>query len=162
MVRSVGLGAVVLYASLIVLIYTRQPQTLAEIRGSVAAGIGVYHVDQQAFAEGLTLFHQDRFPAARAAFERADPALRDARTQFYIAYSFYREGWHHLYSDDRLFAEGLKAADKAVALDPQNLLKVEEAGLQLTTPRDLQAEIQAGLRKEPSDFNPLRLFDQRK
>ena len=161
-VRGVGLGATVLYAALIVLIYVRQPQTLAEVRGNVAASIGAYRVDQQAFNEGLMLFHAERFPAARDAFLRADPVQRDALTQFYIAYSYYREGWHRLYRDDRLYAEGLKAADKAVALDPNGLLKVDDIGMQIRTPRELQAELQAGLEKAPSDFNPLRLFDGRK
>ena len=161
-VRGIGLGAAVIYATLIVLIYARQPQTLAQFRGTVSSSIGAYRIDQQAFREGLTLFRADRFVAARAAFERADPGERDALTQFYIAYAYYREGWHRTYSDDRLFAEGLKAADKAVALDSQNLLTVDDADLQIKTPRELQAEIQAGLRKDASDLNPMRLFDKRK
>ena len=161
-VRGVGLGAVILYAALIMLVYTRQPQTLAQFSGTVSASVGAYRVDQQSFSEGLVLFHADRFVAARAAWQRADPAERDARTQFYIAYSYYREGWHRTHSDDRLFAEGLKAADKAVALDAQNLLNVDDMDLKIKTPRELQAELQAGLRQDASDFNPMRLFDTRK
>ena len=42
------------------------------------------------------------------AFARADPAVRDARTQFYIAYSYYRQGWGRLYHDDALYAEGAR------------------------------------------------------
>ena len=43
-----------------------------------------------------------------AAPDRADPARRDAPTQFYIAYSFYREGWGRVYSDDRAVQAGAR------------------------------------------------------
>ncbi len=161
-VRGVGLGAALVYAVLIVWIYTRQPATLAQIRGGMSASIGAYQVNSQAFAEGLTFFRADRFVEARAAFQRADPAERDAVTQFYIAYTYYRQGWHRMYSDDELFAEGLKVAEKAVALDPEQKVSVNAVGLQLRTPLELRAELEAGLKQEPSDFNPLRLFGDRK
>ena len=160
--RGLGLGVAVLYAALIVWIYARQPETFAQVRGGVAAGIGAYRVDQAAFGDGVAHFHAERFDDARAAFRRADPAERDPRTLFYIAYSFYRQGWHRLYSDDRLFAEGLKAADKAIALDQGGAVRVDDVRLQLRTPRELRAELEAGLRKDASDFNPLRLFGERK
>lgn len=161
-VRSAGLAVTLLYASIIVWTYTRQPESFAQFRGGVAASIGAYTVDQQAFAEGLTHFRADRFADARAAFQRADQAERDARTQFYIAYTFYREGWHRFYSDDALFGEGLKVAAKAVALDPGAQLRVDDVSLKLHTPRELRAELEAGLRHEASDLNPLRLFGERK
>jgi tetratricopeptide (TPR) repeat protein len=147
---------------LIAWIYTRQPATLAQIRGGMSASIGAYHVNSQALAEGLAFFRGDRFVEARAAFQRADPAERDALTQFYIAYTYYRQGWHRLYSDDALFAEGLKAAEKAVALDPEQKVSVNAVGLQLRTPLELRAELESGLKQEPADFNPLRLFGDRK
>jgi hypothetical protein len=161
-VRSVGLAVTVVYASVIVWTYTRQPESFAQFRGGVAASIGAYTVDQQAFADGVSHFRADRFPDARAAFHRADPAERDARTQFYIAYTFYREGWHRLYSDDVLFGQGLKAVEKAVALDPGGQLRVDDVSLKLQTPRELRAELESGLRHEASDLNPLRLFGERK
>ena len=161
-IRGLGLGAAVLYGSLIVWIYARQPETFAQVRGGVAAGIGAYRVDQQAFNAGVTHFHAERFEDARAAFRRADPAERDALAQFYVAYSYYRQGWHRLYSDDVLFGEGLKAAEKSVALDPASTLMVDDARLQLKTPRALRAELEAGLRRDASDFNPMRLFGGRK
>ncbi len=156
------MAAALLYASLIVWIYARQPATFAQVRGGVAAGIGAYRVDQQAFSDGIIHFHGERFDDARAAFGRADPAERDALAQFYIGYSYYRQGWHRLYSDDRLFAEGLKAADKAIALDPDGRVRVEDARLHMRTPRELRAELEAGLRRDASDFNPLRVFGGRK
>jgi tetratricopeptide (TPR) repeat protein len=161
-VRGVGLGAALVYAVLIVWIYTRQPATLAQIRGGMSASIGAYQVNAQAFADGLTFFRADRFVEARAAFQRADPAERDAVTQFYIAYTYYRQGWHRMYSDDALFAEGLKVVEKAVALDPEQKVSVNAVGLQLRTPLELRTELESGLKQEPSDFNPLRLFGSRK
>jgi len=161
-VRVLGAAAAVLYGSLIVWIYARQPETFAQVRGGVAAGIGAYRIDQQALAEGLGHFHAERFEDARAAFTRADPAERDALVQFYVGYSYYRQGWHRLYSDDRLFAEGLKAADKAIALDAGAVVRVDDARLQMRTPRELRAELEAGLRRDASDFNPLRVFGGRK
>ena len=162
LVRGLGIAAAVVYASLIGWIYARQPETFAQVRGGVAAGIGAYRVDQQAMADGLAHFHAERFEDARAAFTRADPAERDALAQFYIGYSYYRQGWHRLYSDDELFAKGLTAADKAIALDPGGTLRVDDVRLQMRTPRELRAELEAGLRRDASDLNPLRVFGSRK
>src|SRR5262245_991209 len=66
---------------------------MAQVTGGLESAVGVYHVAQQSFAAGLRSFNRDQFPEARMAFNRADPAVRDARTQFYIAYSYYRQGW---------------------------------------------------------------------
>ena len=161
-IRAAGLATALMYAALIVWIYARQPQTFAQVRGGVAASIGAYRIDQQAFSDGLTHFHADRFADARAALRRGDPAERDALTQFYIAYSYYREGWHRLYRDDALYKKGLEAADRAVALDEAGQVKVDDVRLQLRTPRELKAELEAGLVRDASDFNPLRVFDTRK
>ena len=82
----------------------------------LSATIGAYRVDAQSFNDGLQFFRHDQFLEARGAFGRADPAERDALTQFYIAYSYYREGWGRLYSDDALFAKGLESVNKAMAV----------------------------------------------
>ena len=71
----------------------------------------------------------DQFVEARAAFARADPAERDARTQFYIAYGFYRQGWGRVYNDDILFKQGLAAVDRAIALARPDRLVVEDPQL---------------------------------
>src|SRR6187431_3012305 len=106
MVRALGLVFAAAYAGLIVWLYAAQPQTVAQVTGGLAAEIGVYRVNQQDFDDGLAFFRRDQFEEARAAFARADPAGRDARTRFYVAYSYYRQGWGRLYSDDALFKEG--------------------------------------------------------
>ena len=161
-VRSMGLAASICYAALIVWVYAHQPQSLAEVSGGLTASIGAYQIDQPAFDEGLRLFRADQFEAARAAFERADPAHKDARTQFYTAYSFYREGWGRFYDDDRLFARGAEAADRAIALAPHGNLREDDPGLMLHTADELRAELQAGIRSDAADLNPLTVLRKRK
>jgi len=161
-VRSVGLAIAVAYSALIAWLYATQPQTMAQVTGGLASSIGAYRVDPQAFADGQEFFRHDQFVEARASFGRADPAERDARTQFYIAYSYYRQGWGRLYSDDALFAKGLAAVDKAIALAPGGRLVVDDPDLQMHSADELRAELQRGMTTEPSDFNPLRVLRKRK
>jgi hypothetical protein len=161
-VRALGLAACVCYAGLIVWAYVHQPQSFAEVSGGLTSSIGAYQIDQSAFDEGLRLFRGDQFEAARAAFERADSAHKDARTQFYIAYSFYRQGWGRFYDDDRLFGLGVEAADRAIALAPHGNFREDASDLMMHTGDELRAELQAGLRGDSSDMNPLGLLRPRK
>ena len=160
-VRLGGVGFSVLYAVLIAWLYASQPQTVAEVTGGLTATIGAYRVDQQAFDDGLAFFRKDQFEEARAAFQRADPAQRDPQTQFYIAYSFYRQGWGRVYNDDVLFKQGLEAVDRAIALAPSQRLVVVDENLGMRTGDELKAELQRGLTRDASDFNPIRLFRRR-
>ncbi len=161
-VRALGLLFSAIYAAVIVWLYASQPQTGAEALGGLAATVGAYRVDAQAFEEGLTFFRREQFPEARMAFARADPARRDARTQFYIAYSYYRQGWGRIYSDDELFRQGLEAVDRAIAVAPGGRVIVEDTDLGMRSSDELKAELQRGLQRDASDFNPLRVFDRRK
>jgi hypothetical protein len=161
-VRGIGLTASLLYASAVVWLYISQPQTVAQVTGGFASMVGAYEIDRQAFDDGLRFFRQEQYVEARAAFARADSAQRDARTQFYIAYSYYREGWGRLYNDDALFAKGITAADKAIALAPNGRLVVDDVELQMRSADELRAELQRGLTREASDFNPLKVFRSRK
>ena len=162
MVRVAGLLLSIAYATVIVWLYASQPQTSAEALGGLAATVGVYRVDQQAFDDGLRFFRQDKFIEARYAFDRADSARRDPVTQFYIAYSFYREGGGRLYSDDRLFKQGLDAVTRAISLAPGNRLVVADENLGMPSAEELKAELERGLRREASDLNPKRMFEPRK
>jgi hypothetical protein len=162
MTRLAGLAGTTLYAVLIVWLYATQPQTVAEVTGGLTATVGAYRIDRQAFEDGLAFFARDQFDEARAAFARADPAQRDATTQFYIAYSFYRQGWGRVYSDDALFKEGLAAVDRAIALAPDGRVVVDDAGLAMRSADELRAELQRGLVRDASDFNPLRVLRPRK
>ena len=162
MLRLAGLVMSCVYAAVIVWLYSSQPQTGAEAVGGLAATIGAYTIDRDAFEQGVTFFRQEKFAEARMAFARADRARRDARTQFYIAYSYYREGWGRLYSDDRLFKPGLDAVNRAIEVAPGNRLVVEDETLGMRTAVELKAELERGLKREPSDLNPLRAFEPRK
>jgi tetratricopeptide (TPR) repeat protein len=161
-VRLIGLALALCYASFIVWLYVRQPQTLAEVTGGLTATVGAYRINQQAFDDGLDLFRRGQYEASRAAFARADPAGQDARTQFYIAYSYYRSGWGRVYQDNELFQKGLAHVSKAIELAPEGRLVVQDPELQMHNAEELKAELTEGLRVEASDFNPLRVFRERK
>ena len=161
-VRGVGAVVVLCYAAFIGWLFAAQPRTIDEVVGGVSAGLGTYAIDERAFAEGLTYFRRDQFPEARAAFARADPALRDPKTQFYIAYAYYRDGWRRTHSDDVLFKQGIDTVNRAIALSPSGRLVVEDDNLVIKSADELKAELQAGLTQDLSDFNPLRLLGTRK
>lgn len=162
LIRALGLGGSLVYAAFIGWLYVTGPATMAEVRGGVAATFSAYKADEESFQEGLRLFRADNFEAARTAFDRSDPAKRDARVQFYVAYSYYRQGWGRVWSDDALFRKGLEALDRAVAADPSGHVSVSDAGLGLTTSDELRAELEEGIRRDASDYNPLRLLRKRK
>jgi hypothetical protein len=161
-VRGVGLVASLAYAAAITWLYATEPQTVAQVTGGFASMVGAYQVDPQSFSDGMRFFRHDQFPEARAALLRADPAERDPMVQFYVAYAFYREGWGRLYNDDTLFGKGLAAIDKAIALAPGGRLVVDDADIQMHSADELRAELQRGITREASDFNPMRVFRTRK
>lgn len=160
--RAAGLAITAAYVALIGWLFTTQPRTVVEAVGGMSASLGTYSVNQQAFDDGLLFFRNDQFVEARAAFTRADPAMRDARTQFYIAYSFYRQGWHRTHRDDELYKQGIEAVDRAIALAPSGRLIVDDDNLQMRSADELRAELAAGLERGLSDFNPMRLLENRK
>jgi hypothetical protein len=162
LIRGAGLISSIAYAAVIAWLYVTQPQTVAQVTGGLASAVGAYRIDQQAFDDGLRFFHAGQYVEARAAFARADAAERDARTQFYIAYAWYREGWGRLYSDDVLFAKGLAAVDKAIALAPGGRIVVDDPDLHMHSADELRAELQHGLTREAADFNPLKVLRTRK
>lgn len=162
MVRIAGLALTLTYSAFILWLYSLQPQTVAEVTGGISSSVGAYRVDAQATSDALAFFRRDAFDEARFAFERADPAHRDARTQFYIAYSFYRQGWGRVYNDDALFRKGLEAVDLAIALAPDHRLIVDDPELGMHSADELKAELQRGVTHDASDFNPLKVFRTRK
>jgi tetratricopeptide (TPR) repeat protein len=161
-VRAIGAWLAMSVATSIVWLYVRQPQTVAEMTGALSASVGAYQIDDAAFSDGLGYFRAGNFEAARLAFERADPARQDPRTLLYVSYSFYRQGWGRIYNDDRLFGQGLEAIDRAIAVAPNGRVVVDDPDLQMHSADELKAELQAGLRHDTSDFNPLKVFRRRK
>jgi hypothetical protein len=161
-IRGAGLAISLAYAAFAVWLYATQPQTMAQVSGGLSAMVGAYAIDQQAFDDGLRFFRQDQFDEARAALARADRAQRDPRTQFYIAYPYYRQGWGRLHDDDTLFKQGLTTIDAAIALAPNGRIVVDDPDLQMHSADELRAELQRGVTVEASDFNPLRVLRTRK
>jgi hypothetical protein len=170
-IQSLGLALTLVYGFLIVWLYWAEPKNLEEvstkaretIENTTTKGqiiIGTYEVDEAKFNDGLKAFRADNFVAARSFFENADPERRDAKTQFYIAYSFYRQGFGKLYNDDELFKKGLEQTNRVLALDRN--FKSNDADLKMQTPAELKNEFEEGLKVTAEDFNPLKLTRERK
>jgi hypothetical protein len=166
-----GVILTVIYGLFVAWLYVAEPKTLGEVsikaketietvttKGEII--IGTYEIDQVKFSQGLTAFRADNFIVARDNFEKADTERRDAKTQFYIAYSFYRQGFGRVSNDDELFKQGLDQINRVILLDKN--FKSDDANLQLKTPVELKNEFEEGLKITASDFNPLKLVRERK
>ena len=170
-IQIVGVVFSIAFGVFIIFLYAAEPRSLEEVslkarttidtlanKGQVA--IGTYTVDEKLFAEALAAFRSDNFVLARDLFARADPESRDARTQYYIAYSYYRQGWGRITNDDELFRQSLDALDRVTLIDPG--FRSSDPDLQLSTPAELRAELEEGLRVTMGDLNPMRVFRERK
>jgi hypothetical protein len=170
-IQMIGIVLAAVYGIFIAFLYAAEPRSIEEIslkarttienvatKGQVA--IGGYEIDQAHFNEGLLAFRQDNFIAARDSFQRADPERRDPRTQYYIAYSFYRQGWGRLTNDDALFRQSLETLERVTLLDPA--YRSDDADLQLRSPAELRNELDEGLKVTIDDFNPFRVVRERK
>jgi hypothetical protein len=160
-IQIIGLAVTGVYAVVIVWLYATEPRSFKEVATGAEVAAGTYQVDQEKFNAALALFRREQFRAARDEWNRADPAQGDARTQFYIAYSFYREGWGRVYYDQDLFKQGVEAVNRAIALAPGSL-SVADENLQLHTAAELKAELEQGTERGWGDVNPLKVMRQRK
>lgn len=138
----------------------RARETIETAANKTRVVTNTYEVNKQQFDAGLAAFRNENYVLARDQFAKADPESRDANTQFYIAYSFYRQGWGRFSNDDELFAAGLKQLDKVDA-DDKNFIS-DDSELNLRTPAELRNEFNEGLRITADDFNPLKLTRERK
>ena len=170
-IQILGVFLTALYFVFIAWIYLVEPKSLTELPAKAQTTIdnatttaqvitNTYEVDREKFDDGLKAFRQNNFVAARDYFERADPERRDAKTRFYIAYSFYRQGFGKIYNDDALFKQGLAETDKVIALDKN--FKSDDVNLQMKTPAELKNEFEEGLKVTAGDFNPLKVLRERK
>jgi tetratricopeptide (TPR) repeat protein len=139
---------------------TKAQQTIESATSTAQVMTNTYEIDRAEFNQGLMFFSKENYIGARQSFAKADPEKRDARTQFYIAYSFYRQGWGRVTNDDALFRQALETTNRVIELD--NNFKSDDAGLQMKTPAELKAELEQGLQVTAEDFNPLKLFRERK
>ena len=161
-IKVSGLGLTIAYAAFIVWIYATEPRTFKEVTTSAEIAAGTYEINQEKFNSALSLFRREQFRAARDEWQRADPAQRDARTQFYIAYAFYREGWGRVYFDQELFKQGVEAVNRAIALSVTSPLTIDDPDLQIHSAAELKVELDQGLERTWSDVNPLKVLRTRK
>jgi Fibrinogen beta and gamma chains, C-terminal globular domain. len=170
-IQMLGVALTAFYGFFVAWIYVAAPKTLEEVpmkaqetieKATTTAQVitNTYEVDRLKFEQGLNAFRQDSFIAARDAFERADPERRDARTQFYIAYSFYRQGFGRISSDDALFRQGLERLERVTQIDKN--FRSDDEDLKLKTPAELRHELEEGLKVTVEDFNPFKVFRERK
>ncbi|HQU93435.1 MAG TPA: hypothetical protein PLK77_14110 [Pyrinomonadaceae bacterium] len=170
-IQILGIALVLIYGIFVVFLYAAEPRSLEEISSKAIETVqnaatkgqvitGTYEIDQAKFNEGLNAFRQNNFVLARDAFAKADPERRDAKTQYYIAYSFYRQGWGRLSNDDAMFKQGLESLERVDFIDKN--FRSDDANLQLRTPAELKNEIEEGLRVTADDFNPLKVLRERK
>jgi hypothetical protein len=162
LLTAFGLASSLAYAAAIVWLYTAQPRSLQEVQAGAQVVAGIYQVDEARFQAGRELFRSEQYRAAREEWEKADPAHRDPRTQFYVAYAFYREGWGRVRHDDALYRQGLVAVDRALALSGGRSLPLNDPELGLQSAMELRAELQRGVEKTWSDLNPMRMLEKRK
>ncbi len=162
LIPALGVVWTLLYAAFVVWVYATAPQSIREVATQASVAAGTYEVDRARFDAGRELFLREQYAAARDEWARADPATRDARTQFYVAYSFYRQGWGRVYSDDALFRQGLEAVNRAIALSPDAPLTVDDPELKIHSAAELKAELKKGTERTIDDFNPLKVFRERK
>ncbi|MDM7922241.1 MAG: hypothetical protein QUS14_08060 [Pyrinomonadaceae bacterium] len=170
-IQILGVVLTAAFGVFIAFLYAAEPRSIGDIslkarstienvatKGQVV--IGTYEVDPAKFGQGVQAFRTDNFIAARDLLEKADPEKRDARTQFYIAYSYYRQGWGRVSNDDALFKRSLETLDRVAMLDPNS--RSDDPDLKLRTAAELRNELEEGLRVTADDFNPFRVFNERK
>jgi hypothetical protein len=140
----------------------RQPRSFAEIKTQAAVEANVYSVKQDNFDEAISQFNQGQHQVAIDQFKLADPAERDAQTQFYIAYSYYLLGRGRFTDDDEMFQKGLAAIDRCIARAPNNIFAIDRGDLEIKNAGQLRARFLEGLAITPADFNPLNWFKKTK
>jgi len=160
-IQILGLALTVAYAAFIIWIYATEPRSFREVATTAEVAAGTYQIDQARFNAALDLFRREQFRAARDEWQRADPAQSDPRTQFYIAYAFYREGWGRVYYDQELFKRGLETINRVIPLAPTPFT-VDDPNLQLHTPAELKTELEQGTERTWGDLNPLKVLRTRK
>jgi tetratricopeptide (TPR) repeat protein len=155
-VQSVGIAVTVVYAAVVVWLYVVQPKSLAEATTAAAVQTNVYQVDPVQDRLAVEAFRAGRYRIAIDHFRLADPAARDARTQFLVAYSHYALGKGRVYDDDKEFTAALAAVDRSLEVAPNHTFTLSEPGLALdyASAERLRERIRDGLEVTPGDLNP--------
>lgn len=160
LIHIFGIVLTVVGFAFIAFLYWTEPRSLAEVTTKSQVVLGTYDVNKAEFERGLASFRKDEFPAARAAFDLADPEKRDAAIQYYVAYSYYRQGWGRVSNVDAHFRSGLDTVNRVISIDPAFRSSDETLGMR--SPAELKNELEEGLKITPSDLNPMKLLRERK
>lgn len=169
-IQIMGIALTLVYGVFVIFLYAAEPRSLEEVSAKAVETVqnvatkgqvitGTYEIDQAKFNQGLAAFRQDIFIAARDAFAKADPERRDAKTQFYVAYSYYRQGWGRLSNDDALFKQALESLERVNFIDKD--FRSDDPDLKLRTPAELKNELEEGMQVTADDFNPLKVLRER-
>lgn len=155
-IQSIGIVVTSLYAAFVVWIYATQPRSVAELATAAAVQANVYEIDRARFEEGMRNFKLGQFAVAADHFRGADPASRDPKTQFLIAYSHYAIGKGRVADDDDQFKLALAAVDRCLAVAPNHAYTIDEPDLKLDyrSADLLRQRIKDGLEVTAGDFNP--------
>jgi hypothetical protein len=170
-IQILGIVMTAVYGLFIAFLYAAEPRSLEELTAKAVETVqnaatkgqvitGTYEIDRAKFSEGLTAFRQENYPLARDAFAKADPERRDANVQFYVAYSFYRQGWGRVTNDDAMFRQALETLERISFINKD--YRSADPDLTLRTPAELKHELSEGLRITADDFNPLKILRERK
>ena len=170
-IQMIGIAMMAVYGLFVVFLYAAEPRSLEEVTAKAVETVqnaatkgqvitGTYEIDKAKFDEGLAAFRQENYVLARDAFAKADPERRDANVQFYIAYSFYRQGWGRVSNDDAMFRQALDSLERVTFVDKD--FRSADPDLKLRTPAELKNELEEGLRVTADDFNPLKVLRERK
>ena len=169
-IQTTGIILTALLGLFVLWVYWAAPKSVADVTvkaretfeqaaNEARAATGTYEVDAEKFRQGLNAFRAENHVLARDQFEQADPKGIDTATQYYIAYSFYRQGWGRFSNDDDLFKRGLEQVEKVIALGRE--FRSDDPNLKLSHPVELKNELEEGLRITADDFNPFRLTRER-
>lgn len=157
-VQSVGISVTLLYAAFVVWVYVTQPKSIEEMKNAAAVQANVYTVDAARFDLGMKAFREKQYRIAIDHFAAADPAARDPKTQFLIAYAHYALGRGTIYDDDTEFKAALTAVDRCLEVAENNSYTIDDPslGLDYRSAEQLRQRIRDGLEITPGDFNPFR------
>jgi hypothetical protein len=170
-IQIIGTTLTLFYGAFVAFLYLAAPASIAEIPQAARNTIqtvtttgqvvtGTYEINRAELNLGLADFHNENYVSARLHFDKADPAKRDAAIQFYIADSYYRQGWGRVTNDDAYFKSALDALKIVDSIDKN--FRSTDADLKLPTTAELRNELEEGMRVTADDFNPLRIVRERK
>ena len=169
-IQMIGIELTVIYGLFVVWIYWVAPKNISEVSvkaketieratNEAKVATGTYEVDKVKFQQGISAFREENYVLARDFFEQADPRGSDPATQYYIAYSFYRQGWGRFSNVDELFKQALEKTEEVIKLDRE--FSADDPDLKLRYPVELKKELEDGMKITADDFNPLKLARER-